>query len=88
MSNGSAASATDATDRLDKLAEAIASGKGRGAHKHGHHHATNNNPNTGLLNNISKMLDTTSSDLVTARRGGTSLGDIAKQKGVSADSVL
>lgn len=64
VSNGSAASATDATSGLDKLAEAIASRKSRGAHKLGHHHATNNNPNAGLLNHISKMLDMTSSSFL------------------------
>lgn len=73
-------------DGDDDAAEAIASGREAGA-------ATRpqlgvNAPNTALVDKVSSMLQMSASDLVDQLRSGTSLGDLAKSKGVSPDALL
>lgn len=85
-----AASSTSTIDPLDRIAEDIATGMGPGG-PHGAHHRPPmgvNNPNTDILTNVSSLLKMSSDDLVAALTNGTSLADLAKQRGVGTDDLL
>jgi len=88
QANAPAGAPSISSDQLQQFATNLINGTGRGHHHQGSFDGNGSAPDGPPLTNTASLLGLSSDDLSSALHSGTSLADLAQQKGVSNNDLL